>query len=349
MTRALFLLVAVAAFFTAGCRTAAKPEPQEQALERFEYEQPQMGVPFRIVLYATNEQHALTAAQAAFSRIAELNHILSDYETDSELSELSQSSEQGGKAVKLSPDLWKVLRAAQRMATNSDGAFDVTIGPCAALWRKARREKELPDTARLANAKAKVGYQSLLLDDAHQTARLARFGMRLDLGGIAKGYAADEARRTLRQFGITRALVAASGDLSLGEPPPGAPGWKVELSAYDPEAGRDKEFLILSNCGVASSGDLFQRLEIGGVRYSHILNPFTCIGMTNHALSTVVARDCMTADSLSTPLTILDPVQGLKLARKYQAAVRIIQMKVNKPEVTEDEKFRALLREANDI
>lgn len=316
-------------------------EPNAQ-LQRFEFEEPQMGVPFKIVLYAENQKIAEEAADAAFRRIAELNAIMSDYETDSEISKLSRSSEEGSPEVALSADLWAVLDPSQKLAKDSAGAFDVTVGPCVGLWRKARREKQLPDAGRLELARSKVGYENLQLDPKNRTARLAKRGMRLDVGGIAKGYASDEALRLLRTRGIHRALVAASGDLALGDSPPGAPGWRVEISGYDRSGGPAASRAFLSNCGISTSGDLFQRVEIDGVRYSHILNPFTCVGMTNHALATVIAPRDTTADALATTMTILEPGEALKLAAKYKAAVRIIQMEGERPMVYENERFRKL-------
>ena len=302
-----------------------------------------MGVPFRMVFYAPDEAAATRAADAAFGRIEDLNAIMSDYATDSEVSYLSRSSEEGAPEVRVSEDLWHVLWAAQKLAVETDGAFDATIGPCAALWRKARREKELPDAAPQARALAKVGYQSLRLDPKTRSARLVQYGMRLDLGGIAKGYAADEALKVLRGLGIHSALVAASGDLALGDAPPGTRGWRVEIAGYDAPGGPPSHVVLLENRGVATSGDLFQRLEIGGVRYSHILNPFTCVGMTNHALATVVAKDCMTADMLATACTILPKEEALELAADYGVAMRVVTMEKETPVPSENRRFRNLV------
>src|SRR5688500_14611983 len=167
-------VVTVLLILFAGCVSRAKHETTQ--LQRFEFEEPQMGVPFRIVLYATNETHAEKAGDSAFARIAELNAIMSDYETDSELSKLSRSSEEGSPEVRVSEDLWRVLEPAQELAAETDGAFDITIGPCVALWRKARREQEFPDTTRLENARKKVGYENLVLNKKTRSARLLRFG-----------------------------------------------------------------------------------------------------------------------------------------------------------------------------
>ena len=306
-----------------------------------------MGVPFRIVLYAEDEAQAQAAATAAFARVAELNAIMSDYETDSELSELSRSSEQGSPEVQVSEDLWKVLERSQELAYSTDGAFDITVGPCVALWRKARREQEFPDAARLETALGKVGYRNLVLNPKNESAKLLRFGMRLDLGAIAKGYAADEALRVLRERGIERALVAASGDLALGDAPPGEAGWRVELIGYEGLGNAPTNYARLANCGVATSGDLFQRVDLNGMRYSHIVDPFTCIGMTNHALATVVATDCMTADSLATAMTMVEEKLGRTLAAHRKAAVRVVHLENDKPVLWSNARFGRLTSKNN--
>src|ERR1041385_3991643 len=138
-----------------------------------------MGVPFRIVLYASDKNSADAAAEAAFRRISQLNDILSDYDTDSELSRLSQTAGQDW-AVPVSADLWNVLERSQQMARETDGAFDITCGPVVSLWRKARREKKLPDPAKLAEARRSVGYEKLRLNPKARTAKLRVPYMRLD-------------------------------------------------------------------------------------------------------------------------------------------------------------------------
>ncbi len=328
-------------FLVAFCSCTSNPKIDAR-LQRFEYEQPQMGVPFRIILYARDESEAERAATAAFNRIAGLNHILSDYETDSEISELSRTS---GKniEVKVSDDLWNVLLPSQELARQSNGAFDVTVGPCIGLWRKARREKKLPPPDQIEHFRERVGYQNLILNKEKHTAKLLKSDMRLDVGGIAKGYAADEAIKILRGLGIQSALVAASGDLSIGDPPPGEKGWKVEIAGYDRPDGPAAGYAILSNCGVSTSGDLFQRLEIDGVRYSHILNPYTCVGMTNHALATVIAPKDTTADALATAMTILKAKAVLKLAEEYGTAVRIVELQNGTPVPTQNRRFAKII------
>ena len=268
---------------------------------------------------------AQSAAKAAFDRIAQLNDILSDYDPDSELSQLSRTSGSGQK-IKLSNDLWLVLQRAQDLSERSRGAFDVTVGPYVNLWRKARREKRMPDSDRLAEARKAVGYNHLRLDSKSHTAELLVPNMRLDLGSIAKGYAVDEGMRVLRQAGIHSALVAGAGDLAVSDPPPGKNGWRIEIAPLDAPDAPAKKFVLLKNVALGTSGDLFQRLEIDGKRYSHIVDPHTGIGLTDHSLVNAIAKDCITANTLATTASVLGPEKGLTLASKTpHAEIRILR------------------------
>ena len=284
-----------------------------------------MGVPFRIVLYARSEAEANAAAEAAFARVAQLNGILSDYDPESELSLLSQTSGSGRK-IKLSEDLWHVLDRAQKLSEKSGGAFDITVGPYVNLWRKARREKKMPDPVRLAEAGNAVGYKNLGLYARTHSAELLVPNMRLDLGSIAKGFAVDEGLRILRDHGIKSALVAGAGDLTVSEPPPGKRGWRIEIAPLDAPDAPARKFVLLKNAGLGTSGDLFQRLEIDGKRYSHIVDPHTGLGLTDHSLVNAIARDCTTANTLATTASVLGPEKGLKLAAETpHAAIRILR------------------------
>jgi thiamine biosynthesis lipoprotein len=319
--------------------TSCVAHRDENPLSRFEYEEPQMGVPFRIVLYAPAKSRADEAAEAAFRRIAELNAIMSDYETDSELNRLAFSSDNGSPAIQVSDDLWRVLVLAQQLSKETAGAFDISVGPAIGLWRKARREKRMPDAQRLKRAREKIGYTNIVLNKEGQTVHLLRRGMRLDLGAIAKGYAADAALELLRQRGLNRALVAASGDLAIGDAPPGEAGWRVEIAGYDLPGGPASKVIHATNKGISTSGDVLQKIEIDGVRYSHIVDPFTGIGMTNHALATVIAPNCTLSDVLATACTILPPETGLALARKYHAEARVIDLQNDVPRVVQSAAF----------
>jgi len=271
-----------------------------------------MGVPFRLIVYATDEPAANKALDAAFKRIEELNDIYSDYDSDSELSRLSRSSG-SGKAVPVSSELLDILQISHKISQKTEGAFDITVGPAVRLWRRARRQKLFPDSERLKAARQAIGYQHMLIDPAERTVTLQRDQMRLDLGGIAKGYAADEALRVLRQHDIRSALIDASGDLLVGAPPPGKPHWTIGVAALKSPEGEPTEFLKLANRAVATSGDAYQFVEIDGVRYSHIVNPRTGLGLTTPGSVTVVAPTATLADAWASAVSVMGPEQGLSV------------------------------------
>lgn len=293
------------------------------AWERFEATQIHMGTSFKIVLYAGDQTTANLAFSAAFDRVRQLNAIMSDYDSSSELSRLCQSSPTD-EPVPVSADLALVLAKSQDLARESQGAFDVTVGPLTRLWRRARRQGQLPDADRLAVARRSVGFHHLHIDRKARTAQLLKPDMRIDLGGIAKGYAADEALAAIRRRGIRRAIVDAGGDMSIGDPPPETTGWKIGISVLQRGAAPD-QFLSLANCGIATSGDAWQFIEIGGTRYSHILDPKTGMGLTERIGVTVLARDCTTADSLASAISVLGPKRGVSLAEKRKVSTRILR------------------------
>jgi thiamine biosynthesis lipoprotein len=137
--------------------------------------------------------------------------------------------------------------------------------------------------------------------------------MRLDLGGIAKGYACDEAIRVLKKYGIGSAMVEMGGDIVVSGPPPGADGWMIDV----PNADVTWRRRTLCNAAVSSSGDTEQYIEIDGRRYSHIVDPRTGVGLTDRIGVTVIARDGITSDGLSTAISVLGLTEGQSLAKTY--------------------------------
>jgi thiamine biosynthesis lipoprotein len=327
------------AALAAACSSCVSTQGDIITLYRFEVDQTEMGVPFRIVLYDPNQNVATNAAAAAYKRIQQLNDKMTDYDADSELSRLSRTSGQG-KPVKVTHDLWVVLQRAQTLAEQSGGAFDMTVGPYVNLWRTARRTGKTPDPARLAKARRSVGYRLVKLDPARQTVELLGPDMRLDLGGIAKGYAVDQAMHVLTAFGVGDALVSGGGDIAVSGPPPGKRGWRIELPPLDTSNAPPAKFVVLTHAGLSTSGDLFQRLDANGRRYSHIIDPRTGIGLTDHSLVTVIAPNDFTADSLTKVMSVLPPAEALRfLQGQPHAAVRIVRQPGRRIEQYESQFF----------
>ena len=252
--------------------------------ERIESARPVMGTLARITVEADDQARASRAMEQAFERMRALDAKLSDYDPESELNRMP---------ARRSRDLQQVLRQAEKIRRDSGGAFDHTAGAVTRLWRKVRGEGRLPSTAEIAAAR--------------------RAAVRMDLGGIAKGYAAEEALVVLRARGFGRAMVAIAGDLCVGDPPPGRDAWSIEV-----EPGRARRRLRIRNACVSTSGDAEQSLVVNGIRYSHIIDPRTGEALTKPIGVTVVAKRGMTADALATALSVLGANDGL--LRRYHAA-----------------------------
>ena len=318
----------------------------DEALSRFEFAQVHMGTRFRIVLYAGSENAANLAATAAMQRIEDLDNALSDYKPESELSRLSAASPTTA-AVAISDDLWNVLFRSQQLARQTDGAFDVTIGPHSRLWRRARRRKELPPNDLLDKARASVGHRHLRVHSCNKTAELLASNMRLDLGAIAKGYAADEALAVLREHGIGSAMIDAAGDIVVSNAPSGKESWRVAIASIaqekDGKEPANASYLSLNNASIATSGDLYQHLEIDGKRYSHIIDPRTGVGISGQTSVTIIAPDGMTADSLASAVSVMGRKKGFAFLQKMpKVACRFAWIDDNgKPQVRDTKNFPA--------
>jgi FAD:protein FMN transferase len=316
-------LIAGLFFLFPSCAVAAEPK-----LDRFSYEEPHMGTKFRIIVYAPDQATADKASKAAFERVEALNRIMSDFNPESELMRLCAKA--GGDSVVVSEELFFVLSKAQEVSKLSDGAFDVTVGPVVRLWRLSRRTGKLPDPEKLAAARELVGYQNVKLDEKNRTVQLAKKGMLLDLGGIAKGYAADEAIAALKRHALTRALVAAGGDIAVSGPPPGEDGWKIEIEAADDEDGKPRRTLVLHDAGVSTSGEKEQYVEIDGKRYSHIVDPKTGIGLIGRMSVTVVAPNGITSDSMTKVVMILSPDKAMPIVEKTEGMSCLVVRRTEK-------------------
>ncbi|MBI5083627.1 MAG: FAD:protein FMN transferase [Acidobacteria bacterium] len=238
---------------------------------RFEHTEPSMGTLARAVVETSGPDGAHPALLAAFGRLRQLDSLLSDYKPDSELNRLCRAG--GGRAGE---DLFRVLECAQAIARDSGGAFDVTIA----------------DRSRAST------WRDIELDRRSRSVRLLKPAMRLDLGGIAKGYAADEMLRVCRAYGCPRALAAVSGDIAAGD---GAWNVKLEASGQTP---------TVKNCGVATSGDTERR---------HILDARTGQYVEGVWLVSVIAPSGMLADALATALRVLGEEEGRRLAARHKA------------------------------
>ncbi len=264
-----------------------------------------MGTLFSIVLYADSAEAAKQASDRAFSRVEEINQVFSDYVEDSELSQISQYAFY--KEMKVSDEMWALLSLSDKFYRASNGAFNIAMGPLTKLWRRAIRRQEMPQESDIKEALARSNWSDVSLDKSKQTIRLKKEKMRLDMGGIAKGYAIDEAYQTVKQLGIPRALVDGGGDIFAGEPPPNSKGWKVMVKLN----GKTQD-IYLTNEAVASSGSTYRFIEHNDVMYSHIIDPRNGYGITNPNRINARAPNCVLADAAATALSVMTVEEDIK-------------------------------------
>lgn len=294
--------------------------------KRYEFEKPLMGSQFRLVFYAASDSLAQAAARKVFNHLEYLNVVMSDYLDGSELNRLCALSG-NGYWVRTSPVLFSVLDSARNISGQTDGIFDVTIGAVTQVWRKASRQGRFPERTAIRRAVRRTGYRWLEIDRDHHLVRLKKSGMRLDLGGIGKGFAADEGIRILKEMNIGAAMVDAGGDLALSGPPPGEKGWKISVSSGTDAS--DDEVLLLADCGVATSGATYRYIMHKGKKYSHIMDPRTGIGLTRAIRATVIAPNGTRADAMSKLVSVL----SIKKSRKILAHFPDVKVKLQETDL----------------
>jgi len=300
------------------------PAVERLPLHRYEYDFVAMGMKYQLVVYAPDEATVTRGMQAAEACVRRLDRVMSDYNTQSELSQLSENAGPG-RPVPLSPALYEILERSLELSSETDGAFDISLGPVIQLWRTARRAKKLPPLESLAKARERVGWRAIQLDPLTRSAEFSRDDIQLDLGGIAAGYACDEVLRVLRSHGLSHVLIDASGDVVVGDPPPDREGWKVTVaglsgSVTDPGS----RTVTLSNASITTSGDARQFVEIEGRRYSHIVDPHTGLGLSRRSSTTVIAPTGWQADSYATAVNVLGREQGLEWIERHSGCSALV-------------------------
>jgi len=302
-----------------------------------------MGSPFNLVLYAATKQLADSAADQSFRLIDSINLRCSDYDSSAELYKLQFAT--AGKPIKVSPILMELFCTARQAYTDSHGSFDITVGPLSRLWRSARTSQIFPTVNAINEARNRVGFNKLQIDSNAQTITFLQSKMQLDMGAIAKGYAADKVLALLQSHGITTALVDAGGDMVAFGIPPQKKGWTIGINVPGQQEKLLERKLVLSNKAVATSGDAFQFMVHEGKRYGHIIDPRTGYGVTFQRNVTVVSPTATTADWLATACSILTLDQVKILAKKYKSEVLITTLQNGKIQKVSFGKFDSYLEQ----
>jgi thiamine biosynthesis lipoprotein len=287
-----------------------------------------MGTFVHIVAVAEDSGTANKCVRAALEEIHKVDELMSDYKSDSEISRVNKEAFE--KAVKVSDSTYEVLQRSVEFSEMTGGAFDITVGPLVALFRKAKESKVAPSEEQIAQARSKVGFEKLKLDNENKTVQFSENGMLLDLGGIAKGYAIDKAIEAALRCGAIGAMVDIGGDVRcFGLPTEGKNHWLIGLQ--DPnsaiegiEGGGLLLVLKITNAAVATSGDYQQFVFIEGKRYSHIMDRRTGTSAEGLSSVTIITDNATDADALATSVSVMGAEKGLALIEKLPGTEAIL-------------------------
>jgi thiamine biosynthesis lipoprotein len=289
-----------------------------------------MGTVYTVVAYGHDQTFLAEVVDEVFDEIDRLDDQMSNYQPQSELSAINRDAAQ--REVTVSPKLFALIQYSLQASQESGGDFDITVGPLMKLWGFFRGEGRLPNAAEIAQVQKRIGYQHVHLDTARRTVRFDARAMEFDLGGIAKGYAVDQAAEILRSHGVTAALISSgtSSIYALGSPP-GEHGWKITVR--DPfHADKPADVFHLQDFALSTSGNYEKFFNIGGKIYCHIMDPHTGWPVEN-MLSTVAA---VPTGIGTEALTKIFFVGGVEKSRRYLAthpnAIGVFYQPGDKPE-----------------
>lgn len=290
-----------------------------------------MGTFTNIIAVADSQRAADWCINAAFNELYRIDNMMSSHDPDSQISLINKNAFK--EPVFLGPELSEVLSAAVAYSEKTDGAFDITVGPVIDLWRHAKEIEKKPSKEQIESAQSKVGYKKLHFGQFGGTLKFDVEGMRLDLGGIAKGYAIDLAVKAMQDTGAVGGMVDVGGDIRcFGSPPESRDNWLVGLQ--DP-AGKSGLLLVLklNDMAVATSGDYQRFVVVEGQKRSHILNPQTSSSAEELTSVTIIAPKAIDADVLATAVSVMGAEKGLSLIESIRDTEAILILAENKTEL----------------
>jgi len=279
-----------------------------------------MGTIVDITVAAKNEQTADRAISAAFKEISRLENIMSTYKPESDISKVNAAA--GLHPVKVHKDLILAVKKSLEFADLSGGAFNIAVGPAIDLWNVTESE-DIPTPAELDAIRSLIDYRNVIVNENDGTIFLKKKRMRINLGGIGKGIAADYAHDILEKHGISSGIIAVAGDLhAIGERPDGSK-WTIGITHP-----RKKDSAIakvhLKDMSISTSGDYERYFIKDGVRYHHILSPETLYPSRGFQSVSVLAKDSTTTDALSTAIFAMGPESGIRLLEKLDGVEAVI-------------------------
>lgn len=260
-----------------------------------------------------------TAFEAVFDRIKQIESRMSVNVQESEVSRINDRA--GNQPVRVSPDTLFVIQRALRVSRLSGGAFDITVGPLVTLWGIGNEGARIPDEGEIESLLPLVDYRKVTVDEEAMTVYLEEPGMRIDLGGVAKGYAADEAVRILEELDVSRGIIDFGGNIEVFGEKPGREPWRIGIQKPDADRGSYVGIAEVGEAAVVSSGTYERYFIEGGKRYHHILNPSTGYPVRNSLESVTVVHPSSTdADALSTAAFSFGLEEGMAMIEGIERA-----------------------------
>ncbi|MDO4744139.1 MAG: FAD:protein FMN transferase, partial [Clostridia bacterium] len=275
-----------------------------------------------IKVYSKDAKDALVAA---FDEATQIHLLTNFFDQDSDVSKINNAK--SGEAVSVSPEILELLELSERIHSASDGAFDITIAPVASLWKFDIESPKPPSDEQITAALRLVGRDSLALDKSNSTVTKSFDETKIDLGGIAKGYAADKVAEVLKSHGIDCAIIDFGGNIvAFGKNPKTDDGkWRIGLQSPFSPTGEFSKTVEISSGAVVTSGTYQRFFEYEGEKYHHIIDPKTGKPSTQSFDSvTVTAESAALADALATAAFVLGEEKGTALVGEFQATLEVL-------------------------
>ncbi len=298
---------------------------------------PVMGTFANVIALAPDLHIAKNAVEKAFGEFEKVEKLMSSYRTDSQINKVNDNAY--NQPVQVSDDTFEVIKKAIKFSKLTNGAFDITVAPLVELFKKAEDVNSLPRKNEIENARSKIGFQKLILDIVNKTVKFSVEGMKIDLGGIAKGYAIDTAVEAMKNAGAAGGMIDIGGDIRVfGEPPNGRHSWLIGLQNPDitkTDIAKDNYLLVLklNNTAVATSGDYRRFYFIEGQKFSHIFDAHTGYNANKLPSVSIITENAAKADALATAVSVMGKDKGLNLIEKLPQTEAILISSENKGKI----------------
>ena len=299
---------------------------KENRLHTFSH--PCMGTIFKVSVHSEKSRNKVEdIVQGSFKIADEMDDRFSDYSAESEVSKFNK--QESHIPFRISSELLELLTISQSLYHKTSASFEPAAGALTQLWRLSRKTKRLPDQKTLSLAIKASSFASLIIDRKNKTLTKKNHLTRLDFGGIAKGYTADKMLNYLQEHDLKSCSISAGGDVIVGNPPPGRLYWIIRINPFG-DSNSETMRVKLSNAAVSTSGNVEQFIQIGGKKYSHIVNPKNGLGLTTNHAAVVISNKGSMSDALATSISILGK-SGLKILDHFpNTEAAIIDLNDNK-------------------